>query len=380
MRSRDYRFKTINISKPQTRRILVFTLIGLAMFFAVIGSLAVFQAESSLQTSSIGKVTSRIPSQTIVMVMGGEIPYLKESVATPEMEGLASRLLFDVTTSIDFRDPRTFLGRELPLFALFDSEIILASSDVDYTSIPVESPPPPELEKEILKGLEESEEEEPPSVAKESGLPKRVLIYTTHFWESYLPELKGKGNSANKASDLHVNVTTLSKYLVQRLEQHGVGAMSTHKKYTWEGSYGKSRKMVQAVMKQNEDITYLIDLHRDSLRRDKTTLTHDGKPYARLAFIVGKSSKNYEENLQLARQLHNELNRLVPGISRAVITKERAQGNNGEYNQSLSPNSMLVEVGGVDNNFEEGYRTLDLLAKVLAERINQATPVMGKPN
>lgn len=380
MRYRSHRFKTINISRPRTRQILVFTLMGIAVIFAVVGSLAVLQAESSLQTSSIGKVTTRIPAQTIAMVMGGEIPYLKESVETPEMEGLVSRLFFDLTTSIDFRDPRTFLGRELPLFALFDSEIVLASSDVDYTSIPMESPPPPELEKEILKGLESSVDEEPPPMAKENGLSKRVLIYTTHFWESYLPELKGKGNSANKASDLKVNVTTLSKYLVQSLERHGVGAMSTHKKYTWEGSYGKSRKMVQAVMKQNEDITYLIDIHRDSLRRNKTTLTYDGKSYARLAFIVGKSSKNYEENLQLARQLHNELNRLVPGISRAVITKERAQGNNGEYNQSLSPNSMLVEVGGVDNNFEEGYRSLDLMAKVLAERINQATPVMGKPN
>ncbi|WP_131924167.1 stage II sporulation protein P [Hazenella coriacea] len=351
---------------------------GIAVIFAVVGSLVVLQAENSLQTSSIGKVTSRIPDQTLVMVMGGEIPYLKESVDAPDMEGLASRLFIDLATSIDFRDPRTFLGRELPLFALFDSEIVLASSDVDYTSIPVESPPPPELEKEILKGLESSQEEEPPSVAKESGLSKRVLIYTTHFWESYLPELKEKG-SANKASDLKVNVTTLSNYLAQRLEQQGVGAIATHKKYTWEGSYGKSRKMVQTVMKQNQDITYLIDIHRDSLRRNKTTLTHDGKSYARLAFIVGKSSKNYEENLQLARQLHNELNQLVPGISRAVITKERAHGNNGEYNQSLSPNSMLVEVGGVDNNFEEGYRSLDLLAKLIAERINPATPVMSQP-
>jgi stage II sporulation protein P len=77
--------------------------------------------------------------------------------------------------------------------------------------------------------------------------------------------------------------------------------------------------------------------------------------------------------------MHNRINQLVPGLSRAVIIKERGNGNNGEYNQSLSPNSMLLEVGGVDNSFAEAYRSIDVLSKVLTENIQGATPVTAKP-
>jgi stage II sporulation protein P len=47
-----------------------------------------------------------------------------------------------------------------------------------------------------------------------------------------------------------------------------------------------------------------------------------------------------------------------------VLKKE---GSNGEFNQSLSPRSVLVEVGGVDNTLAEGYRSAGILAEVLAE-------------
>ncbi|SEN03826.1 stage II sporulation protein P [Lihuaxuella thermophila] len=382
MRNRYRGFTTVNMSGPKTRRVFVLLLLGTALIFSFAGAFAMIQAENSIGSSELSKWTSHISDKTLVMVMGGEIPYLKEHVQASGMEKMVSRLIFELMTSIDFRDPRTFLGRELPMFALFDSEIDVASEDVDYTSIPIESPPPAELEKEILKGLKESESADDPLVqepAKGGVKTKRVLVYNTHFWESYLPELGKK--QPGQASDLNKNVTYLSKHLVKQLEKMGVGAIFTQKQYTWQGSYVKSRKMVQAVMKQHDDIEYLIDIHRDALPRSKTTLVsgQDGKAYARFAFIVGRSSKNFEENLQFARYLHKRINELHPGLSRAVVIKERTNGNNGEYNQSLSPNSILVEVGGVGNHFEETYRSLDILAKVLAEKIHDAVPVSGEP-
>ena len=39
-------------------------------------------------------------------------------------------------------------------------------------------------------------------------------------------------------------------------------------------------------------------------------------------------------------------------------------GNNGVYNQDLSDNAMLIEIGGVDNTFEEMYLTVDAFADV----------------
>jgi stage II sporulation protein P len=269
------------------------------------------------------------------------------------------------------------LGRELPLYALFDSEIYVASADVDYTSIPMESPPPPELDKEIMKAMENPDQDR---TSRDDGSikDKKVIIYNTHFWESYLPELKRK--NPNQATDVNKNITYVSKRMVRDLEKMGVGAMTVERKYTWNsGAYVQSRKMVLSVLKQEKDATYLIDLHRDSRRRSKTTIVYNGQPYARLAFVVGKASTHFEQNLRLAREMHNRINQLVPGLSRAVIIKERGNGNNGEYNQSLSPNSMLLEVGGVDNSFAEAYRSIDVLSKVLTENIQGATPVTAKP-
>ena len=43
---------------------------------------------------------------------------------------------------------------------------------------------------------------------------------------------------------------------------------------------------------------------------------------------------------------------------------------NGIYNQDISPNSILIEVGGVDNTIEEVYNTMNALADILNKYIN----------
>lgn len=47
--------------------------------------------------------------------------------------------------------------------------------------------------------------------------------------------------------------------------------------------------------------------------------------------------------------------------------KQGGAGQNGVYNQDLSGNSMLLEIGGVDNTFEEMYMTVDAFTEVFSE-------------
>ena len=54
-----------------------------------------------------------------------------------------------------------------------------------------------------------------------------------------------------------------------------------------------------------------------------------------------------------------------PGLSRGIWGKTSSQGN-GEYNQSLSENSILIEIGGIDNSKEELARTTKVLADILS--------------
>ncbi len=76
--------------------------------------------------SYLGRITAQFSSSTLLQVMGLEVPYLSSIVQVQEKEGTLSRIFFELATSIDPEDPRSFLGQELPGFALFDTEIVIA--------------------------------------------------------------------------------------------------------------------------------------------------------------------------------------------------------------------------------------------------------------
>jgi stage II sporulation protein P len=153
------------------------------------------------------------------------------------------------------------------------------------------------------------------------------------------------------------------------------------KKKGWKTTkaYTESREIVEAAAGKDNNLKYLIDIHRDSAGRGLTTKTINGENYARLYFIVGKENKNYQENLALAKTLNQELEKKHPGISRGVLLKGYSDGD-GVYNQDISTKAMLVEIGGVDNNLDELDRTVDALSEVLADyywKSNDAKEVNG---
>lgn len=393
MRHRYQGFTTLNMSTPRIRKLFVILILGTAVIFVLTGLFAMIQAKRTAHSTDLGRVTAHFSTETLLYLMGGEIPYLSTMEKAAEAPGF-SRFFFEMATSIDPKDPRTFLGSELPGFALFDTEIVVAGEGVDYTSVPIESPPPSDLQKEITedrkekeqkrkeeekKQKEEEREQEKGSEEKKqaSKTPDKVFIYHTHFTESFLPELEA--DQPNGAYDPKVNITRVGNRLGKDLEKLGIGAQVHDEGYQaeWNKMYQASRKTVVEAMKKNDDLHYFIDLHRDSQRREKTTTEINGKNYARVAFVVGTAHPHWEKNEQLARKMHKKLDELYPGLSKGVFRKSRAMGN-GEYNQSLSPNSMLVEVGGVDNSFEETFRTTEALARALAEVHFQAVPVDKK--
>ncbi|TKI01630.1 stage II sporulation protein SpoIIP, partial [Bacillus wiedmannii] len=155
-----------------------------------------------------------------------------------------------------------------------------------------------------------------------------------------------------------------------------VGQKLISKGLNSNSSYKVSREIVQEAMTGNKELQYFFDLHRDSARKNVTTKAIGDKSYAKLAFVIGKGNKNYEKNLQLATALHEEINKKYPGVSRGVIQKGFQTGN-GVYNQDLSGQAILIEVGGVDNTEEELNRSIDVLAKAFGEYFWQAEKVNG---
>ncbi|WP_336775235.1 stage II sporulation protein P [Paenibacillus sp. MMO-58] len=205
-----------------------------------------------------------------------------------------------------------------------------------------------------------------------SSLPK-ILIYHSHNRESWLPELKNDVQSADQAFDPKLNVTLLGDKLKTQLQKKIKDIPVIHSKkdyptvigsFNYAKSYTYSKATIKEELKLHENIGYLIDLHRDSQKREKTTIRFQNLDYAQVYFVVGTNNPNWQRNMKFAEQIQDGLNAKIPNVSKGIYKKGNESGN-GEYNQSLSANSALIEIGGVENNLEESYRTIELLAGVI---------------
>jgi stage II sporulation protein P len=363
--------------------ILMFLIISLVIFSKM--------SISSLQmNNSIGILSSeKLFLQFFKSENHTFFPEMDKSVITfSKMTNLA----FQIGTTIKPTDARTFLGNEIPGLRAYDTEIVVAGEGTNLTNLPSESAPPNEVLKNARTASEDSLKQ---SQATDNNKPvtnpenKTVFIYHTHSWESYLPLLKDATNPNDAiSSDERVNVIGLGDRLATDLMRKGIGVEHDKTNMTqellkkgWQSTkaYTESRQIVEAAATQNKALKYYIDLHRDSARKQLTTKTINGVNYARLYFVVGRENKNYLDNLEVAKALNSELEKKYPGVSRGVFLKTYKEGN-GVYNQDISSKAMLIEIGGVDNNLNELYNTIDVFSDILADyywKSNEAKAVNG---
>ena len=257
------------------------------------------------------------------------------------------------------------------------SDIVIASEGTDFTNLPIESSPPIEellKEREVVEGsLEELEKDEPTAPSKQPD-KNTVFLYHSHSRESFTPHLKDS-DSASTAQHKDVNITLVGERIGNRLMEKGIGTVVdktdiatilAERNWKYPKSYQASRGIVEEAVAQNNDFVYLLDIHRDSAKRGTTTTTIDGKNYAKLYFVVGTGHANYKENLSFTTELNNLIEEKYPSLTRGVFEKDKSQGN-GVYNQDISPNSVIIEIGGVENTLDELYNTADLLAEIFAD-------------
>ncbi|MEW4282725.1 stage II sporulation protein P [Priestia koreensis] len=365
--------------------LIVFTIAS----FLLISLLASPLLKTDMASSTMYKFLSKYKTEAMMYVLGSENPYFLQGLDKPvKMPSLSSTAL-QLATNIHITDVRTLLGNELPGFSFYDSEI-LAGEGLHYTEFPIESAPPldvvlkerAEVSKEVAEWNKESEKPSPgPAI---SG--RKVYIYHTHSWESYLPLLGLTGDpNENKAVDAKTNISSLGNLLAKKLNANGIGTINdqtnvgtklNEKKWGTSKAYAVSREMVQEAMAKNKSLDFFLDFHRDALRKKSTTTTVNGKSYAQIVFVVGEENPNFEKNKQFANDLHKRLEEKYPGVSKGVLGK-KGKKVNGIYNQDLSPNSIVVELGGVDNTAAELQNTIDAFADIFSDYFFKAEKVNG---
>lgn len=198
---------------------------------------------------------------------------------------------------------------------------------------------------------------------------KKALLYFTHSHEAFEPVTKAKSGKV-AVSHQTENIMKFGEKLKTQLDVNGVqtdlldfdNMQDMRKKgIAFAAAYKSIRPHVeQEISKKEYDL--IIDLHRDSLKADKTTMTHNGEKYASVAFVIGMEHENSAQNEALAKQLQAEMEQLVPGITRSIIRKS-GHGVDGKYNQDLDPSIILIELGGIGNQEDELNRTIAVIAK-----------------
>ncbi|MBM4762353.1 stage II sporulation protein P [Bacillus sp. B15-48] len=386
----------VTVQGTSLLRVALFFIFFLIAVFTLSGMLTSLKPELRITSASINHAADTIDGEALYRLMGWENHQFLQSLPETEKTIRLSSLAFELSTNISLDDPRSFLGRELPGFDLFDGKILVAGEGTNYTNMPIESAPPLEVlqaeQEAALKNTEDINTGEgsgggsvaPPN---STGDQKVVYLYFSHNRESFLPYLEGVTNP-DHAYHSQVNVTNIGDRLKESLVAKGIGTtvdktdimgQLNEKGLRFSQAYQESRGVVQEAMTGSRDLTYFIDIHRDSRRKKDTTITIDGESYAKLAFVIGGNNQNYEKNLKFASELHHLLEENYKGLSRGIIENKGA-GMNGVYNQDLSQNVLLVEFGGVDNTFEELYRSADALADVFSEYYWQAEQVDAQLN
>lgn len=197
----------------------------------------------------------------------------------------------------------------------------------------------------------------------------KVYIYNTHQLESY---------DNTDYNDITPNVLMASYLLKEELNKAGIPTIVESSNITeyikqnnlkYYQSYDASRYYVEKTLDDNKNLDLVIDLHRDAVEKNVSTVTINDKEYAKVLFVVGMEHNNYESNLNVANAINNIIKEKYPTLTRGIITKS-GKNVNGIYNQDLNSNSILIECGGYKNSFSEVVNTINLLSQIIKEYLN----------
>lgn len=202
---------------------------------------------------------------------------------------------------------------------------------------------------------------------KENKNNPKVYIYNTHQLENY---------DLNNYSEYNITPNVLmASYLLEGLlnkdgintivEESNINDFLSLNGWNYSYSYKASRYFVEDTINKNPSLELIIDLHRDSIAKEKSTVTIGEKNYAKLLFIIGTDYKN-EENLNLANALNNIIKEKYPDLTRGIKT-QGGEGYNGVYNQDLSNKMILIECGGNENSIDEVMNTIIVLKDAIKQ-------------
>jgi stage II sporulation protein P len=186
-------------------------------------------------------------------------------------------------------------------------------------------------------------------VQEEGNVENRIGVYNTHGAEAYLP------NDGVESDPDGGGIIKVAESLAAALEEQGVEVVQSKETHVPHdaGAYKRSRNTVEEILGQGVDAT--IDVHRDAIAAEE--YLEDGM--VQIQLVVGRQNQNQATVQQFAEELKAIADEKYPGLIKGIFS---AKGN---YNQDMTPTSILIEVGTHENDREGAQESVALFADVL---------------
>ena len=212
------------------------------------------------------------------------------------------------------------------------------------------------------------------------GDSPRVLIVHTHTTESYQNNEGYEALPNSRTLDPHYNMLAVGDRLAAELEKAGIGVLhdrTLHDHPSYNGAYTSSKAAIKTYLEEYPDICLVLDIHRDAYEDSKGnqlgyTTTYEGEKVAQVMLVVSafdgdSADPKWQENMALALKLQSLLQTTCEGIARPIAIRST------NYNQSMGPRTLLIEMGAAGNTQQEALNATDLLAQSIIDLALGAT-------
>lgn len=316
-----------------------------------------------------------------VKIINYTMPFVKvSSFDTDDLAESATTIKDKIFSlfSVDFKDPLTYISKEIAYLNVgnsstgkdFNEQVFklnpfrLQDNDVKKTA-----------PSDAKQGQNKAEDNIPdvkatvvnPSIKKTLNLSKpEILIYHTHTSEAFAPF--SNPNSYNSFDETK-NVCAVGDGIAQELQKnYGISVLhdKTIHNYLDTGSYLRSRETLSKYLKKYGDFKIIIDLHRDD--GPSRVVKINGERTAQIMFVMTEKNPHYDKNIAMVNSMLSISKKLFPGF--AVPNVYHYNYGTKYFNQDLSNNACLIEVGTQCNTIDEAKASSKYIARILAEYLN----------
>ncbi|MDR2558874.1 MAG: stage II sporulation protein P [Oscillospiraceae bacterium] len=221
-----------------------------------------------------------------------------------------------------------------------------------------------------------------PEIRLELNGEPEVLIMHTHTTEAFQPCGYDFFDASyyGRSPDSERNIVAVGAEMAKSFAEAGITVIhdgTVHDYPVFNGAYARSQQTVRQILEAYPSIKVVLDIHRDAIEtgdgsRVAPVTQADGRDAAQVMIISAADDGTWDmpyflHNFRLASLFQQQIEYDYPGITRAVLFQY------SQYNQHLTPGSLLIEVGTHGNTLEEAKHTGRIIGQSMAEALLQLT-------